>query len=145
MSTSSIRFTREWRSFARSSGEVIYRPMLPILLRGRQGFVEAEFLVDSGADLSMAPHAICRQLGLRWSDGDPSTIQGISRRSACTVLGRIHNVDILVPDGGVMLRLPMAFVRGNAPFVLGRDGFFDAFEITFDATNHRSVFHLVED
>lgn len=144
MPTSSIHFVHEWREFTRPDGSVIYRPLLPVLVRGRDKFLPRYFLLDSGADLSMAPQELCRQLGLRWQDGDPITLRGISQRKVCLVQGRIHEVDILVSDAGVMLRLPMVFARGNVPFVLGREGFFDVFDIAFEKTNRRTVFQLVE-
>jgi hypothetical protein len=122
MPTSSIRFVREWREFTRSDGVSIHRPVLPVLVRTRHGFVERDFLVDSGADLSMAPYELFRQLGRRWQDGEPITLRGISQRKVCIVQGRIHEVDILIPDADVMLRLLMVFARGNVPFVLGRGG-----------------------
>lgn len=144
MLTSSICFVREWREFTHPTGVSVYRPVLPVLVRGLHGFIERDFLVDSGADLSMAPHELCRQLGLRWQDGTPITLRGISQRKTCLVQGRIHEVDILVSDADVMLHLPMVFARGNAPFVLGREGFFDAFDIAFEKTNRRMVFKLIE-
>ncbi len=39
MPTSSIRFVHEWREFTQRDGSVIYRPMLPILVRGQAGFL----------------------------------------------------------------------------------------------------------
>jgi len=117
MLTSSIRFVREWREFIHPTGTSIYRPVLPVLVRGQHGFVERDFLVDSGADFAMAPQELGRQLGLRWQDGTPITLRGISQRKACLVQGRIHEVDILVPDAGAMLHLSMVFARGNAPFI----------------------------
>jgi len=99
--------------------------------------------VDSGADLSLAPQELCRQLGLRWQDGAPTMLRGVSERKVCWVQGRIHEVNAFVPEAGIMLRLPMVFARGNAPFVLGREGFFDAFDITFEKANRQTVFQLV--
>ena len=144
MPTSSIRFVREWREFTRPDGSIIYRPILPILVRGQHGFLPRYFLVDSGADLSMAPYELFRQLGRRWQDGEPITLRGISQRRVCIVQGRIHEVDILVPDADVMLRLPMVFARGNAPFVLGREVFFDYFDVAFEKARRRAVFQFVE-
>lgn len=144
MPMSSMRFIREWREFTHPTGVRIYRPILPVLVRGRRDFVERDFLVDSGADLSMAPEELCRQLGLRWPDGAPIRLRGISPRKTCLVQGRIHEVEIFVPQAEIMLRLPMVFARGNAPFLLGREGFFDAFDIAFEKTNRRTVFQLVE-
>jgi hypothetical protein len=140
MLTSSIRFVREWREFIHPTGVSIYRPVLPVLVRGQHGFMERDFIVDSGADFAVASYELCRQLGLRWQEGMPITLRGISQRKACLVQGRIHEVDILVPDADVMLHLSMVFARGNAPFVLGREGFFDAFDITFEKKNRRTVF-----
>jgi len=115
-----------------------------VLVRGRHGLIERDFLLDSGADPSMAPQELRRQLGLRWQDGVSIALRGISQRKTCLVQGRIHEVDILVSDAGVMLHLPVVFARGNAPFVLGREGFFDAFDIAFEKAKQRTVFQLVE-
>ncbi len=144
MPTSSTRFAREWREFVLPSGVLVFRPMLPILVRGREKLVERDFLLDSGADLSMAPEELCRQLALRWQDGEKATLRGISPRASGVVQGRIHEVDILIPDASMLIRLPIVFARGDAPFVLGREGFFDVFNITFEKVNHRTVFELVE-
>lgn len=144
MPTSSIRFVREWREFAHPMGISIYRPVLPVLVRGRRDLIERDFLLDSGADLSMAPQELCRQLGLRWQDGTPITLRGISQRRACLVQGRIHEVEVLIPDAELLLRLPMVFARGNTPFVLGREGFFDTFDVAFEKARRRTVFQLAE-
>lgn len=144
MPTSSTRFVRRWREFTLPHGGGVFRPILPVLVRGPGDFVERDFLVDSGADLSMAPQQMCQQLGLRWQDGDSITLRGISQRKTCQVQGRVHEVDILIPEAGILLRLPMVFARGNAPYVLGREGFFDAFDIAFEKTSQRTVFQLIE-
>ncbi len=139
-----MRFVREWSMSPEPAGAAIYRPILTVLARGREGLVQRDFLVDSGADLAMAPYELCRELGLRWQDGVPLPIQGISRRRTCVVAGRIHDVDIVIPDAGVILRIPMIFARGNAPYVLGRDGLFDVFTITFDAAPRRTTFEMLD-
>ena len=141
MPTSSTRFVRNWQEVLRPAGPSIYRPVMPIFVRGQSDFILRDFLVDSGADLSMASHELCRQLGLRWREGIPTILSGISQRKTCQVQGRIHQVDLLIPDADlVFLSVPMIFARGNAPFVLGREGIFDALNITFEKTNHRTIF-----
>src|SRR5205814_958411 len=141
---STIRFVREWRQFIHPGGDSIFRPILPVLMRGRYGFFERDFLVDSGADLSMAPQELCKQIGLRWQDGEPIPLRGISQRKDCWIQGRVHEVELLVAEVGVMLRLPMVFARGNAPYVLGREGFFDVFDMILEKSNYRTVFELNE-
>jgi hypothetical protein len=92
----------------------------------------------------MAPYELFRELGRQWQDGEPITLRGISPRKVCIVQGRTHEVEILVPDADVLLCLPMVFARGNAPFVLGREGFFDYFDVTFEKAERRTVFQFVE-
>ena len=144
MPTSSIQFEHKWREFARPDGLIIYRPVLPVMVRGQDDLLTRFFLVDSGADLSMAPRELCQQLGLRWQDGARTTLRGISSHQSSVVQGRIHEVDILIPDASMLIRLPMVFARASAPFVLGREGFFAVFNITFEKVNRRTVFQLVE-
>jgi len=127
----------------RPDGSVVYRPVLPVLVRGPKGWLPRYFLVDSGADYSMAPHELCRQLGLRWRDGASVTLRGISQRKTCAVQGRIHQVEVLLPKAALLLQLPMVFAKGNAPFVLGQEGFFEAFNITFERTKRKTVFQLI--
>ncbi len=144
MPTPSIRFVREWRQFVHPGGESIFRPILPVLVRGDQSFLERDFLVDSGADLSMAPQELCNQIGFRWQDGEPVPLRGISRRKDCWIQGRVHEVTILIAEMGILLQLPMVFARGNVPYVLGREGFFDVFSVTFDKSGPKTLFELSE-
>jgi hypothetical protein len=104
----------------------------------------AIFLWTAALTLLWHPRSYVGNWACAGKMGPPITLRGISQRKVCLVQGQIHEVDILVPDAGVMLRLPMVFARGNAPFILGREGFFDAFDITFEKTNRRTVFQLVE-
>ena len=122
----------------------MYRPVLRVALRGRSEMIPGEFLVDTGADVSMAPHELFEELDLRWHAGARFPIQGISRRRSCTLIGRLHEVDLLIPAASILMRVPMVFVRGDAPYVLGRDTFFEAFRIAFDPTRRRTIFELVD-
>jgi hypothetical protein len=106
--------------------------------------IERLFLVDSGADTSMAPFALFRRLGRRWRDGERYPVRGIARRRDCQLIGRVHDVDLLIPAAGILMRVPIVFVRGDAPYVLGRDVLFEAFRITFDPTRRRTTFELVD-
>jgi hypothetical protein len=38
------------------------------------------------------------------------------------------------------IRIPMCFAEGNAPLLLGREGFFDAFRVEFDKRQALTVF-----
>ena len=56
-------------------------PSIELLLIGREGRTwKANFLVDSGADISLAPRALCERLGLVGDAGQPMLLNGISER-----------------------------------------------------------------
>ena len=106
---------------------------------------KANFLVDSGADISLAPRALCERLGLVWDAGQPMLLNGISERPECAVPARIFEVELLIPDLALALDIPICFAEGNASLILGREGFFDCFRIEFDKANFVTRFTLVED
>jgi hypothetical protein len=137
-----MRFTRDWGEFIRPSGEVIWRPILGAFVRGARELVSADFLVDSGADLSMAPYDLFRKLGKRWEDGQPITLRGISRRKVCAIEGRVHPVDFFIPEVERWFTIPVCFARGRVPFLLGQEGFFDHFIVTFDRVARKTTFEF---
>jgi hypothetical protein len=113
-------------------------------VRTPAGLIEQDFLIDRGADTSMAPYSLFRELGLRWSDGARFPVTGIARCRECTVIGRVHDVDLVIREAGILMRVPIVFVRGDAPYVLGRDVLFDALRITFDPARRRTIFELAD-
>jgi len=92
-----MKFTRNWSPFTMPTGEMIYRPTIRVFVKEVTDFYLYRFLVDSGADLSMAPYI---------------------------VEGRVHDVDILIGEASVQINIPICFVKENVPFILGREGFF---------------------
>lgn len=50
-------------------------PTVEVVLIGTDGHFQREtFLVDSGADISLAPRRLCDKLGLDWEDGQPTRL-----------------------------------------------------------------------
>jgi hypothetical protein len=92
----------------------------------------------------MAPFALFQRLGLHWADGVRFPVTGIARRRDCDLIGRIHDVDLLIPAAGILMRVPTVFVRAEAPYVLGRDVLFEAFRICFDPIGKRTTFELAD-
>ena len=144
MRESSTRFAASWHETIYADGSTVYQPVLRTIVRGRDGPVDQEFLIDNGADVSMAPLDLFGKLGLRWRAGLRFPVQGISRRRNCALVGRLHEIDLLIPAAGILMRIPVVFVRGDAPYVLGRDALFETFTITFDPLRRRTVFDLLD-
>ena len=108
-------------------------PLLDVLLRMKDSTIEGfSFLIDSGADISMAPSWLCEDLGRDWSSGSYVRLRGISQKDECDVEGRILSIEMHIPDVQRRLVIPVCFAEGDCAFVLGRQRFFDAFRITFD-------------
>ena len=103
------------------------------------------FLVDSGADISLAPRRLCNMLGLDWDAGQHIDLNGISPRPECAVAARVFKVELLVPEVGIALPIPICFADANVTQLLGRDGFFDCFRVTFDKQRLTTHFELIEE
>lgn len=127
-----MRFTKPWKLFTKHDGSTIWRPTLRVVLRQYGAPVYRHFLIDSGADLSLASRRVCDALGLEWEAGVKRTLRGISQKEVCQVESRIHHVDLFVAELGLQITIPICFAEGDAPLVLGREGFFEYFRITFD-------------
>ena len=132
-------FVKNWLRQKTRTGTV-YRPVIDLLFTEKTGRNLYSFIVDSGADISLAPRQLADRIGLDWDKGSKITLSGISPKPECTLEGRIQKVSALVPDLAFELALPVCFANGNAPLLIGREGFFDEFDITLDKTRRRTVF-----
>jgi len=135
-----MNFTKPWLPLT-SDEEATRVPVLDVFLRARDGrFLRQTLIVDSGADVSLGPRELCDFLGLTWRDGQSVTLRGISTKDECAVPARIHQIELYVREARCRLTLPFCFAEGNAPLLLGRDGFFDVFQVHLDKTNLLTTF-----
>lgn len=139
-----MKLTKNWSPVTTPSGETIYRPTIGVFVREVDGFSIYDFMVDSGADLSMAPYSLFCKLDKKWKDGEKRILRGISPKEECIVEGRVHAVDIFIWEISVQINIPICFVKENVPFILGRESFFDYFIITFDKPAKKTAFNFVD-
>ncbi len=142
-----MSFVKPWTSLLAPDEPVTsLLPTLDVALAaGDSRLLLETFLVDSGADISMAPRQLCDELGLDWETGEPINLKGISPRPECAVPAKIFELELLVPDIGVAFTIPICFADGDASQLLGREGFFDFFRITFDKQRLTTQFELIEE
>ena len=135
-----MTFTKPWIAFPHDPDTRV--PVLDVVFRTAEGQETREpFIVDSGADVSMATRYLCEALGLAWEAGAPVEPRGIVPREGCRVTARLHPVEIYVRDADHRLTIPICFADSDdAPLLLGREGFFDAFGIFFDKRNLQTRF-----
>ena len=102
-------------------------PLVPVTLRAREELT-IYALVDSGAVVSLFPEDVANAIGLDLSKGETLYLTGLGGY----IKGKhVPNVEVVI--GAFRLRIPVVFVP-YTPIelaVLGRKGFFEAFEITF--------------
>ena|SRR5437867_3193276 len=132
-------FTRGWVRQRTRTG-IVYRPTIDLLFREETGYNLYSFIVDSGADISLAPRQLAERLGVEWAEGTRVRLSGISTRPECSVEGRVHSVNAIVPELARELKLPVCFAEGDAPYLVGREGFFDKFKVTLEKHRQRTVF-----
>ncbi len=137
-------FVKPWTRLV-SPGESV-GPLIPtvdlLFITGDGSLRLESFLIDSGADISMAPRHLCKELELDWDTGEPINLNGISPKPECVVPARTLEVEFLVPEIGIALAIPICFADGDTSQVIGRAGFFDSFRITFDKQRLQTVFEL---
>lgn len=88
-----------------------------------------EAIIDSGASRCIFHADIGRAIGLNISSGAVETTLGV----AGPINTYLHDVCLYIPGGAVIVR---AGFSGDLPVagLLGMQGFFDVFKITFDPT-----------
>ena len=130
-----MEFVRQWKPYVTEDGSVVCRPVLKAFLRLKNGRLgKYDFVVDSGADISLGPRQLARDLGLDWRKGERTELTGISKRKVCRLTGRLFTVEMAIPEVDAPLQIPICLASVEAPFLLGREGFFDAFRVEFDKT-----------
>ena len=85
-------------------------------------------LVDSGASMSIFQADMATELGIKIETGKPTNLQGVGG----TITGYIHNLIIDVARKTVECPVVFSAEYKVSVNLLGRKGFFDAFQITFN-------------
>ncbi len=134
-------FTRGWIRQRTGTG-IVDRPVLDLLFREKRGYNLYAFIVDSGADISLAPRGLAERIGVDWAKGKRARLSGISPKPECSVDGRIHTVRTVVPALALELKVSVCFADGDTPYLIGREAFFDRFKVTLDKPNKRTTFTL---
>ncbi len=127
----------KYKALPRKGGQPRKTPTIPLTFIGPDESIDIITILDSGADISVLPLEAGEQLGLDLS----------KNRGPCTGIGgevdtAEAHVRIRIAQGheNYALEIPVKVLldaRPNIPVLLGREGFFDRFEITFDERRER--------
>jgi len=110
-------------------------PQIKLPIKTIDGFKEMEFLVDSGAVVSALPKTESENLGVDLLQLPRITIQGFAGQKTFAYKG-----EMIVKIGQEEVLIPVVFSENSqASNILGRIGFFDQFNINFDADSQKIV------
>ncbi len=126
----------KYKTVKRPDGSYVRTPSIPITLMGRLGQIDSIALIDSGADISAISEEFAELLGLDL-DNEIDSAYGIG--------GKVDSIEtfmtILIEKGheSYNIGLPVKVILGgyDFPILLGRNGFFDKFIISFDESKQR--------
>jgi hypothetical protein len=128
----------DYRRESLRTGEIIFRPVAKVYLRKTDGEWVAEYLyVDSGADYTLIPYRMGRFLGLNAVATEVKEIGGIGG-----VIGvRLAIVPMRIGKYQFDCAIAWAQIE-RVPLLLGREGVFEHFEVTFRQKARKVIFVL---
>jgi hypothetical protein len=120
---------------------VILRPIATVRLTGPKNSLTAEFLIDSGADITIIPREVGRFLGFKVKEDERIiNFGGIGGQIPCAE----RMVGMTIGEVKFNCRVAWAFTE-DVPLLLGRVEVFDRFEINFRQKEGKTVFKLSEE
>lgn len=118
-----------WKDF----GEV-FEPIIKIpIYYPNKGYVDNEFLLDSGAVVSSLPREMSEQLGFSLSRLQRSTFAGFGGTTSFA-----YKANLKIQIGGTEITLPVVFTEAvGTKSILGRSGFFENYSIYFNSKTEK--------
>jgi len=126
-----FRYKRIERRWGDSDPFYVYTPSIPVTLVNGDEAIDVVALIDSGADHCIIPKGLAELLNLDLS-GPIEETRGIG--GSVKAVQTYMNVIVKNSHERYQLRVPVyVLMQENAdiPPILGREGFFDEFEIRF--------------
>lgn len=116
-----------------------YYPIIPITIIHKGKKVNTSAIVDSGASISIFNSSFGRALGISIESGEKRIFQGASAK----LVGYIHEVKIAVAYKEIECKVAFSDELSTSFNLLGREGIFDKFNISFNEKNRELIFESV--
>ena len=131
-----------YKSIQRPDGNKIKTPSIPVVLSHKERF-ETMALLDSGADFSAIPKGVAEILGINLQGKKEQTI-GIGGRAE-TIKAKL-SIGIMKGHEHYTFTLPTSVILGDYdfPVILGREGFFNEFVITFNQAEEKVTMKKID-
>ncbi|HLC80675.1 retropepsin-like domain-containing protein [Candidatus Woesearchaeota archaeon] len=111
-----------------------FYPAIPVILKVNEREIKIHAIIDSGSEISLFDKNLAERLGINYQlTRDIKNMNGVSGR----LLVYIHQLTITVGDKTFSCRIGFFDERTTSHNLLGRQGFFENFKITFDEKNKK--------
>ncbi|MCX6816883.1 MAG: aspartyl protease family protein [Candidatus Beckwithbacteria bacterium] len=110
-------------------------PKVTLPVKTIYGYKDFEFLIDSGAVVSALPQTLASDLGVSLEELPRITIEGFAGQKTFAYRG-----EFVIKIGKEEVVIPVVFSENpNSSNILGRIGFFEQFNVNFDANNQTII------
>jgi len=131
----SFAFPYKFRKF---DNVVIPYPEVTVSLKTFNGNQQFSFILDTGADITTMPSYMIQVLQIDPTKLAKSYSHGINSDPVST-----RNASVIATIGATTFQLPVSFIDNNSlPFLLGKEGLFDQFNIVFDNDRKETILHV---
>ncbi|MEK6894900.1 MAG: hypothetical protein AABX48_00075 [Nanoarchaeota archaeon] len=136
-----MTFSFNYKQTILKSGKIIYRPLIPITLIGSNESLDVIGILDSGSDMSIIPKSIAEVIGVKYLGEDE--ISGITGKPIKSKQGVI-NVEFGKDREKTNFQIPVVIPeKEDVTIIIGRLGFFQNFDITFQERKRKIHFKRV--
>ncbi|MBI4136709.1 retroviral-like aspartic protease family protein [Candidatus Roizmanbacteria bacterium] len=136
MRSTSFEFPYRFRPSGNNS-RLAY-PEIEVLLQTFRGKSTFNFIFDSGADITTLPFYMMKLLNIKKENTELSRSYGVGVEPIPS-----YNAEIPVKIGTLTFNLPVTFIPNkDVPLLLGKEGIFDRFNVTFDNDQEKTILTL---
>ncbi len=129
-------------------GSYVSRPRILITLKGSKASIDIPALIDCGADTSVIPNKIAKAIGLS-TQGEKTKIYTylestdvVRSKASFIFIGRAMRESVTLDNIPVLIDTSDRD-DGEQEIILGVDGIFDNFDITFKKSKNKIIFKRV--
>lgn len=126
-------------------GSYVARPRILVELAGEHGSILIPALIDSGSDTTVIPYGIAASIGLP-TDGFKDKLYAyressdvVRSKAKITFLGKEPRQSVILPVIPILITLPKESGEEEEDIVLGIDGVFEAFDVTFKKAENKII------
>jgi hypothetical protein len=133
-----MTFSFKYKSIRLNSGDIIYRPLIPLTLIGKEK-LDILAILDSGSDITIIPKEIAEILSIEYTG--ENEISGISKDKIKAKEGKLlvkFGKGREIYDFEIPILVPID--KENLSIIIGRAGFFNEFKISFSESERKIEF-----